>query len=102
MKKQQTITQNSLISTSQTLDELSADKVPLDLAKIESLLEQARIPLMPIGNKNEVVTWEDVRNHVIRTIGHTLDLPYFNRPIHGPPPTNKEDVRKMFYKWFLF
>ena len=102
MKKQQTITQNSLVSTSQTLDDLSADKVPLDLAKVESLLAQARIPLMSIEDKNEVVTWEDVRDHIISTIGDTLDLPYLSKSLHGPPPTDKEDLRKTFYKWLLF
>ncbi|MBQ5469044.1 MAG: hypothetical protein IIT66_00055 [Acetobacter sp.] len=102
MKKQQTITQNSLVSTSQTLDDLSADKVPLDLAKVESLLAQARIPLMPVEDKNEVVTWEDVRDHIIRTIGNTLDLPDLHRGIYGLPPTEKEDLRKAFYKWLLF
>lgn len=108
MKKQQTITQNSLETSFQTeqtlkeqiLEDLSPDKVPLDLAKVESLLEQARIPFMPIGDK--VVTWEDVRDHIIRTIGNTLDVPDLNRSFPGPPPTDKEDLRKTFYKWLLF
>ncbi|MBR2124145.1 MAG: hypothetical protein IJ934_03065 [Acetobacter sp.] len=95
----QNTSENALIASP---EELSPDKVPLALAKVESLLEQARIPFMPIGSEDEVVTWEDVRDHVIRTIGNTLDLPYLNRPFHGPPPTDKEDLRKTFYKWLLF
>ena len=98
-KMVQNTSENALMTSS---EDLSPDKVPLDFAKVESLLEQARIPFMPIGPEDEVVTWEDVRDHVIRTIGNTLDLPYLNRPFHGPPPTDKEDLRKTFYKWLLF
>ena len=98
-KMAQNTSENALITSS---EELSPDKVPLDFAKVESLLAQARIPFMPVGHEGEVVTWEDVRDHVIRTIGNTLDVPDLHRASYGLPPSEKDDIRQSFYKWLLY